>query len=267
MKVGRRVCKTILGHSGIQSVDYAINPYLGCEHGCVYCYARFMSKMGHLGEEWGSFVDVKTNALDRLKAEAQRYERGVVLLSSVTDPYQILEKSFELTRGILKILLEYQYPIEILTKSDLVLRDVNILRKFNECEVGLTITTIDDRVRSVFEPKAPSIERRLNALRRLHESGLDTYVFIGPLLPYLSEGGLEDLLDEISMSANRVIIDKLNIKCGNLPDIQKALRMNYPGFQSSLESALSPGSTYYLRLKEKIGNLCKDRGIPFDFCY
>lgn len=267
VRVGERRCKTIMGRSGIGSVDYSVNPYLGCEHGCVYCYARFMSRMGHAGEEWGTFVDVKVNALERLRAEAPRRRRGVVLLSSVTDPYQPLERRFELTRGSLQILLEYQFPVVVQTKSDLVLRDLDLLRGFDDCEVGLTITTIDEAVRRVFEPRASTVHARLEALRKLSEAGVETYVFLGPLLPYLSEEGLGELLDELAESVGRVIVDRLNIKCGNLSTIRRALSRHYPDLQPMFESALSPGSGYYDRLKRDVAAMCRERAIPFDFCY
>lgn len=267
VRVGERRCRTIMGRSGIGSVDYSVNPYLGCEHGCVYCYARFMSRMGHAGEEWGTFVDVKVNALERLRAETPRRRRGVVLLSSVTDPYQPLERRFELTRGSLQILLEYQFPVVVQTKSDLVLRDLDLLQRFDDCEVGLTITTIDEAVRRVFEPRASLVHARLAALRKLSEAGVETYAFLGPLFPYLSEEGLGDLLDELAEIVGRVIVDRLNIKCGNLSPIRRALSQHYPDLQPMFEAALSPGSGYYERLKRDVATMCRERAIPFDFCY
>jgi DNA repair photolyase len=267
VSVGERRCKTILGRSGIGSVDYAVNPYLGCEHGCVYCYARFMSRMGHAGEEWGSFVDIKVNALERLQVETRRKRKGVVLLSSVTDPYQPLERRFELTRGSLRILLEYQFPVVVQTKSDLVLRDLDLLKQFDDCEVGFTITTIDEAVRRVFEPRSAPVQARLAALRKLSEAGVETYAFLGPLLPYLSEEGLGELLDELSESIGHVIVDRLNIKCGNLSPIRRALSRHYPDLQPMFESALPPDSGYYDRLKREVAAMCRERAIPFDFCY
>jgi len=267
VKLGKRRCKTVLGRSGIRSVDYSVNPYLGCEHGCVYCYARFMSRMGHAGEEWGSFVDVKVNALERLKDEAGRRRKGVVLLSSVTDPYQPVERRFKMSRGSLEILLERQFPVVVQTKSDLVLRDLDLLQMFDDCEVGFTVTSLDDEVRRAFEPRASPIRARLNALRSVSEAGLDTFVFLGPLLPYLCEEGLEELLDELAETVGRVIIDRLNIKSGNLRPIRRVLSENYPDLQSEFESALSPESDYYDRLKRDLAAMCRRRSIPFEFIY
>ena len=247
-------------------MDYAVNPYIGCEHGCVYCYARFMSRLGHRGEEWGSFVDVKVNAPQRLRAEA-RGRRGRVLLSSVTDPYQPVERRFQLTRRLLKILLEYGYPIVVQTKSTLVLRDIDLLTRFDGCEVGFTIITIDEEVRRVFEPRSSPTPQRIEALGELHDVGLSTYAFIGPLLPHLSERGLPRLLDALSDRVDLVIFDRLNIRYGNLRSILKVLRVHYPRLIPSFLEALPPSSAYYERMKAWAVELCRERGLPYDFCY
>lgn len=267
VRVGERRCKTIMGRSGIGGVDYSINPYLGCQHGCVYCYARFMSRMGHKGETWGSFVDAKVNALERLEQEARRKRRGVVLLSSVTDPYQPLERRFKLTRGCLEILLENQYPVVIQTKSDLVLRDLDLIKRFDICEVGFTITTSDDEVRRAFEPRASPIDARLTAMRKLSDAGVSTYAFLGPMLPYISEKGLEDLLDELARCTDHIIVDRLNIKCGNMPSIRRALLAYSPDLQPMFEQALSAKSEYYSMLKIKLTDMCRRRGILYDIIY
>lgn len=267
VRVGERSCKTIMGRSGISSVEYAINPYLGCGHGCVYCYARFMRRMGHVGEEWGSFVDVKVNAIERLQQEAPRRRRGIVLLSSVTDPYQPLEREHELTRGCLRILLEHQFPISVLTKSDLVLRDLDLLRGFDQCQVGFTITARDDGVRRVFEPGASTVDARLAALHRISDEGIPTYAFLGPILPYLSEEGLDSLLDELAGSVSHVLVDRLNIKSGNMKTIREALSTNYPDLRPMFESALSPESGYYEAFRRRVEEMCRRRSIPFDIIF
>lgn len=267
IKIGERRCKSLMGRSGIVSVDYAINPYLGCEHGCVYCYARFMSRMGHAGEEWGTFVDVKVNALERLKAEASRKKKGIVYLSSVTDPYQPLEHEFKLTRDILRILLQYRFPVMVQTKSDLILRDLDLLRDFDDCEVGFTVISTDEKLRRIFEPRASPVHNRLSALTKLKEAGVETYAFLGPLLPYLSEEGIEELLDKLSEIVGRVILDRLNIKSGNLRPTRQAVINFNPELLSLFESALTPSSEYYKKLKDDVSDLCNERGIPYEFCY
>jgi len=198
--------KSILSKSGIPGADYCINPYIGCSHKCKYCYASFMKKYTGHTELWGSFVDAKINAPEVLRRQLKRAAKGNIIISSVTDPYQPLEGNYKLTRRCLEELLPYQFSVDILTKSPLVLRDIDIFKKFNKLEVGITITTDDERIRKVFEPEAPSLEARINTLKRLHERGLKTYAFIGPVLPM----NPEVLCERIIRSVDYVFIDRMN---------------------------------------------------------
>lgn len=198
--------KSILSKSGIPGADYCINPYTGCSHACRYCYATFMKKFTTHKEAWGSFVDVKINAPDILRQQMKKAANGEVMISSVTDAYQPVEAKYRITRKCLEVLLEYQFPLDILTKSPLVLRDIDLIKKFRDISVGITITTDDEKIRKVFEPKAPPIGARINTLRQLHEKGIRTYAFIGPVLPM----NPEILCDRIRDFADFVFIDKMN---------------------------------------------------------
>ncbi|MEM2851112.1 MAG: radical SAM protein [Candidatus Bathyarchaeia archaeon] len=261
-------CKSVLSKSRIYGVNYSVNPYLGCEHGCFYCFARFMIKYAGQGMEWGEFVSVKTNSPRVLDLELCRAKKGLVLMSSVTDPYQPLEEKYELTRQILEILARYDFPVSILTKSHLVTRDVDIMKEFSNCEVGLTIVTLDERVREAFEPRAPQIKKRLEALWELHDSGIETYGFIGPMLPYLTEETLEDLLSKLTeVAVDRILVDRLNLKAGNWRTIQQALAKCYPELICMFERILFTRNEYYERLKLRISESCKRRNLKVDFCY
>ncbi len=135
-----------------------INPYTGCVHGCVYCYARFMKRFTGHTEPWGTFLDAKVNAAELLRGQLARRREPFtesVFFSSVTDPYQPAEKQHRLTRSLLEVLLEHQVPIAILTKSDLVLRDVDLLARFASCKVGLSLMTLDDELAHRLEPARP----------------------------------------------------------------------------------------------------------------
>ncbi len=198
--------KSILTRSKISGIDYCVNPYVGCSHGCAYCYATFMKRFTGHTEAWGTFLDVKVNAPDVLRRQLKRAARGSVMLSSVTDPYQPAEKQYHLTRGCLETLLDYQYPVDILTKSSLVLRDMDLFKRFRNITVGITVTTDDDTIRKAFEPYAPSVRKRVEALKSLHENGIATYVFIGPVLPMNPEA----LSESIYSYVDRVLIDRMN---------------------------------------------------------
>jgi DNA repair photolyase len=195
--------KSILNVSKVYT--YAVNPYTGCQHGCSYCYARFTKRFSGHREPWGEFVDVKINAPDLLRAEIRKKRRGKVWVSGVCDPYQPLEKKYELTRRCLEILRQHKWPVVIQTRSPLVLRDLGIIKEAREFEVGLTVTTADDEVRKLFEPDTPTIGDRVRALDELHRAGVRTYAMIAPILP-----GAEALPEPLSGKVDYVLVDRLN---------------------------------------------------------
>jgi DNA repair photolyase len=203
--------RTILTRSRIRGVDYVINPYLGCGHGCRYCYAAFMRRYArhHPGAPWGTFVEAKINLAGVLTAELERKKhRGRVLLSSVCDPYQPVELRYRLTRRALEILAECGWGIDILTRSPLVTRDLDLLTAVPGVSVGLSIPTDDDRVRRVLEPQAPPIPARIVTLQRLRQAGLSPWVFVAPMLP-MNPARLYEL---ISPYAGKVMMDALNYR-------------------------------------------------------
>ncbi|MEM3700412.1 MAG: radical SAM protein [Candidatus Bathyarchaeia archaeon] len=195
--------KGILSKSKV--LDYTINPYVGCEHGCTYCYARFIKRFTHHKEKWGEFVDVKLNAPILLQREMHKKNVGRVWISGLCDPYQPLERKYGITRSCLEILSRKNWPVTIQTKSTLILRDIDLLQKHKNIEVTLTITTADEEIKQIFEPKAPSIKERLQTLEKLHSAGIKTSVMIAPLLPKA-----EGLVKEIVGKVDRVLIDKMN---------------------------------------------------------
>ena len=195
--------KAILSKS--QVYDYALNAYVGCQHSCIYCYARFMKRFTGHSEPWGEFVDVKVNAPQLLAKQIQRKPPARVWVSGVCDPYQPLEAQYRLTRQCLEILINAQWPVSVQTKSPLVTRDIDILRAGEGVEVGLSIATTDEHIRQIFEPHAPSIPSRIEALQALHAAGIHTFVMIAPILP-----GAEDLPDLLDGNADEVLVDRMN---------------------------------------------------------
>jgi DNA repair photolyase len=206
MKVREIFPKTVLTKTAISGLDYCINPYVGCGHGCSYCYASFMKRFtGHL-EPWGAFVDVKINAAQVIRRQLKRAKPGLVSLSTVTDPYQPLEERYRITRGCLEALLESQFPVTLLTRSSLCLRDIDLFKEFKRVEVGLSITTHDEEMRKIFEGCSPTIASRIKTLRALHDQKIATYAFIGPMLP-MDPGKLFKSLKGL---VGEVLIDRMN---------------------------------------------------------
>lgn len=197
--------KSVLNKSKI--FDYCINPYTGCQINCRYCYARlFMRRYSGHKEPWGEFVDVKINAAEVLEKQLLRAKKGVVWIASVCDPYQPVEETYAVTRHCLEILAVRQFPVNIQTKSTLILRDLDILQEFEQVEAGFTITTDDEAVAKQFEPGAAPIKQRIAALKKIRSAGIKTFAFIGPILP----GNPQNLIRYLEDAADRVLIDRMN---------------------------------------------------------
>ena len=203
MKIREIKAKSVLSKS--QVYDYALNPYVGCVHGCVYCYAKFMKRFTGHKESWGDFVDVKINAPELLAREVKKKKVGHVWISGVCDPYQPLENRYMITKKCLSILADNGWPFTIQTKSPIVLRDIEILKRAADAEVGFTITTADEKIRRIFEPGAPPVKKRIEALADLHSAGIRTFAMIAPVLP-----GAEGLVSELKGKVDNVLIDRLN---------------------------------------------------------
>lgn len=216
--------KSILSESKI--FTYVINPYVGCQFGCKYCYARYMKKFTGHKEPWGEFVDVKINAADLLKREIKKKKNDRVWISGVCDPYQPLEAKYKLTRVCLEILTENDWPVVIQTKSKLVLRDVDIIKRNDKIDVGFSIGTADEGMRKLFEPNSPPIADRISALRELHDNGITTFAMIAPVLPGSDE--ITDLLDGI---VDYIYVDRMNYCYANniykKNDLEKFLEIKY----------------------------------------
>ena len=263
MGINKVQAKSILQKTGISGFGYVINPYTGCTHGCVYCYARFMKRFTGHTERWGDFLDAKINAQEVLKRQLERRRgpiKGGVFLSSVTDLYQPAESIFKLTRGILEVLLEYQVPVSILTKSDLVLRDMDLLRQFEECTVGLSVMTIDEGIARRFEPCAPSPERRIQALRKLKENNIDTYAFISPYLPHLSH--IEQLMEALDGLIDEAGIEALNTKEAYWWGVKRVLARYYPELLIGYKQ-LCQGDRYWNNLEQRARLLASHLNISF----
>ncbi|MBI4042531.1 MAG: radical SAM protein [Deltaproteobacteria bacterium] len=215
-------CKSILVKSKLPDAEYVVNPYTGCAFGCLYCYASFMGRfVNERIDNWGNYIYAKVNAVSVFEQDLIRLRRSdkapSVLLSSVTDPYQGAETKYRLTRGILEVFARAPYPgvVSILTKSPLVLRDVDLLRRLPRAEVGMTITTTDDKISRFLEVRAPLASRRFETLAELHAQGLTTYAFVGPLLPHFryNEKGLDSLFGELAHAhVGSIYVEHMNLK-------------------------------------------------------
>lgn len=253
--------KNIIAKSNLPSADYVINPYVGCSHSCIYCYARFMKRFTGHDEKWGKFIDAKINAIDLIPNQSTKYIGKSVFLSSVTDPYMPIEKKYELTRGILKKLISLQPDITLLTKSDLIVRDIDLLAQFSKCKVGLTITTLDDHLRKKIEPNAPLIQRRIEALKKLKEAGIKTYVFIGPMLPSLTDW--KSIIDKTKKFVDLYIFENLNMHGSITFDIKQFLLENYSFLIDEYNEIYTEKSVYWNNVEKNIIQFCNAENIDY----
>jgi len=222
MKINEIKCKTALSKSNLPGLDYSLNPYRGCEHNCCYCYVPNVLRIKR--SDWGSFVDVRTNIPNILSKELKKKKKGVVALSTVTDPYQPIEEKYRITRYCLEQLLRYDFPVHIQTKSDLVLRDLDLISEFSDIEVMFSIGTLNDSQRKLLEPCASSIKDRLNAMRKISQNATKTSVFFGPIYPTIKLDELENIIDKFKIfGAKEIMIDKLNLKAGIYDNISKRI--------------------------------------------
>jgi len=200
-------------------------------------------------EAWGEFVDVKINAPILLQSEIKRKRSGRVWISGVCDPYQPLEKKYRLTIRCLEILLKNNWPVTVQTKSPLILRDMESLRKFNQVEVGLTITTSDEDIRKIFESNAPLIKERIEALGKLHSLGIKTFVMIAPLLPKA-----EGLVAQLCGKVDYVLIDRMNYHYADRV---------YSRYK--LEYAMT--NDFFAKKKIELANAFKKEGISYQMLF
>lgn len=267
-QIRTRRCRSALNRTGIPGADYCVNPYLGCIHNCLYCYASFILRYSGISEPWGTFVEAKINLPDVLKRQAGK--PGKVLLGTVCDPYQPAEAEFQLSRRVLSILGERGYSVKVMTKSDLVLRDIDLLSKFSSFSVELTITTLDNQVARAFEPRAPAPELRLQALRALIRSGVETIVFIGPLLPGISDSRnqIRELLLAVKYAGcRRVLFDRLNYLASKIGRLRPVVEAEFPETASAWNQALSNPAGYSAALRDRILLALADSGLEGEIIF
>lgn len=174
-------CSKALTRSGLSDVDYALNPYYGCAHGCLYCYAPDVLRCNR-GIDWGNWVEARVNISRRLKKEIGEIGNAVIGLSTVTDPYQPAEKQLGLTRACLEVISESDTALMVMTKSPLILRDMDILGQIKNVEVCVSLTALDERISSLFEGKLPGPKVRLSILEKFSHAGFRTDAMVSPLL-------------------------------------------------------------------------------------
>jgi len=257
-------CKSILSKSGLS--DWTINCYVGCEHGCRYCYARFIKRFTHHREPWGTFVDVRVNAPPVLEGQVKRARRGRVILSSVCDGWQPLEEDYALSRECVRVLLDAGWPVGILTKSALVSRDFDLLER-GQVDLGMTVSIRDEPLRRIVEPEASPTEERMQTLAQAARRGIEIWAFLGPLLP-----GLTDDEDNIAwlmgwmakLPVTHFYVDRLNFRPGVASSVRATLEAHFPQLVDryrEIESDAGASEAFERALYGRVRRLARRFGV------
>jgi len=257
-------CKSILNKSSLGG--YSLNCYTGCAHACAYCYARFMQRFHPHPEAWGEFVDVKTNAVEVLRRQLRRTRPGEVFVSSACDGWQPMEEEWRLTRECCRLLLEHGFTVSVLTKSPLVLRDLDVLTE-GSARVGVTLVTLSESLRGLWEPRAGAVRERLRILTEAREAGLPTNVMCGPLLPFISDSraSIETLFAELrDRGVGRIWLDALNRRPRVWEAVQDLLRREFPDLLPSYRAVLFDAEAreeYLALLRTRVGKAAEKAGV------
>lgn len=226
MQVAKIGTKNILTRSKIGSGGYAINPYVGCPHGCIYCYAEFMRGVTGHEEAWGEFLDVKDFDTASLVKFVASHGGERVFMSSVTDCYNPYEARFGLTRKVLETLAGSDVNLQILTKSSLVTRDIDLLQTMPNVRVGVSLSVIDESLRRTLEPRASPVTARIAAIKKLRAGGVKTYIFVAPIFPQITP--VFDIISRYGDAADEIWFDRLNLYPNFRDKILAFIGRNFP---------------------------------------
>ncbi len=266
IKVAEITCKSAIGPCGFPGGGLAVNPYIGCEHACGYCYARFIKRFTGHTEPWGDFVDVRKNSAKLLSIQMRnpKLHHQQIYLSSMTDPYQPVEEKYELTREILKVLVNYDNHVSIMTKSTLVLRDLDLIKQLIKKDVNFTMSTLDEKWRKVIEPNSSTTSEKLVTMQKLVDEGIIVNAMVGPYWPIFTD--IEKMMAEFKkIGVSHVFAESFNSIGGNWTGVEETLSKHFPESLSQMKDLIFDDkkfNDFYVQEKKKLEKLAKELSIP-----
>jgi len=259
IKINKIRAKTIIVKTNLPEGDFVINPYIGCMHGCKYCYARFMKRFTGHAEPWGSFVDIKNNAPDLIPKGTNKYREKSIIISSVTDPYQPIERKYKITRKILERLITLQPNLDLITKSDLVVRDIDLFKQFKNCMVTLSFSITNEKLRKQVELLSSPAKQKINALKELHKAKIPTALFISPIFPQITDW--IKIINETQSFVDEYWFENLNLYPSIKGEIYSFLKKNRPELIEIYKKIYSKNNNYWNIEENKIKIFCKKNKI------
>lgn len=250
--------KNILSKSNLPVCEYSVNPYVGCTHGCQYCYASFMKRFTGHGEPWGTFLDIKH--WPEIK-KPEKYAGKELFIGSVTDPYLPQEEIYGRTRDLLMQLKGSGAKISIATKSDLILRDLDLIKTFPEARVSWSVNTLDEDFRSDMDQAAP-IERRLAAMEAFHNAGIRTTCFVSPIFPGITD--IEAIVRRVKHQCNLIWLENLNLRGGYKTVIMDYIRKKYPNLLPLYHEIYDHKErSYWTALDKELKSFADETGLDY----
>lgn len=257
MKIYERDVQNLMVKSKLPDADWVINPYIGCTHNCRYCYGVFMRRFCKCTDPWGEFLIVKNG---KLRNQMKILSEQVILIGSVTDAYQPIEKHYRRTRAVLEALQGCDARIEILTKSKLILDDLPLLQSLHHVRIGVSLNTMDDAFQKKMEPGASGVEERIQTLRELKKAGIETYLFVSPIFPMITD--LEEIIVKTKDYVDFFCFENLNLRGSYKTDILKYIHDDWSQYECIYHDIYIKGDkTYWEECKKKIVELAEKYGI------
>lgn len=250
--------KDYLTKSNLPASNYVINPYVGCPHACKYCYASFMKRFTGHDEKWGTFIDIKE--CDK-PINLKRLQGKSVFISSVTDCYNPFEEKYRITRNILEQLANTDCEITISTKSNLILRDLELLKKLPQLKVAFSINTLNEAFRKDMD-QASSIQERLKAMEELYHAGIHTVLFMSPIFPYITEW--KEIIHSTKKFVKEYWFENLNLRGAYKKTILDYVGEHYPDLAKEYERIyIQKDNTYWRELVVEMEEYCKQAGVEY----
>lgn len=258
VRAGQLKVKTILTGSNLPIAGYSVNPYVGCTHACKYCYACFMKRFTGHTEPWGTFLDVKY--WERIK-NPKKYDGQTMIVGSVTDAYNPQEAQFCRTRAFLEEMQGSKINLIITTKSDLVVRDLDLIKTFPSPLISWSINTLNEAFKDDMD-KAVSIERRIAAMKRCHEEGIRTTCFISPIFPEITE--VFGIIEKIKDFCDYIWLENLNLRGNFKADIMNYIAEKYPDLLPLYRQIYNKNDrTYWEILDRKVSEYAREKGFLY----
>lgn len=250
--------KNVLIKSNLPAGDYSANPYSGCAHACKYCYASFMKRFTGHQEPWGTYVDVKY--WPEIK-NPQKYAGKEIIIGSVTDPYQPAEEKYGRTRALLKQMKGSGTKISIITKSDLVLRDLDLIKTFPGARVSWSVNTLDESFQKDMD-KASSVESRLDAMKSFYRAGVNTVCFISPIFPGITDA--KTIIKRVKRQCGRIWLENLNLRGDYKKTVIDYIRKKYPSLLSLYWGIYNDNNRgYWEKLDAQLKDFAAENGLAY----